>query len=123
MEAECWRPDRRPPCLKGPGSLRGSPSLSFRASSVPNSGTRPPSTRLPSSSVRGPRSATWSSSKGYDPQPHDPALGAGAGGRGHPVTTRRALLGTLAGGLIAAPLATPAQQAEKIYRIGVLFGG
>jgi putative ABC transport system substrate-binding protein len=36
------------------------------------------------------------------------------------VTTRRAFLGTLAGGLLAAPLVSEAQQAGKIYRIGVL---
>jgi ABC-type uncharacterized transport system substrate-binding protein len=39
------------------------------------------------------------------------------------VTTRRAFLGALAGGLFAAPLAVDAQQAEKIYRIGFLFYG
>ena len=33
---------------------------------------------------------------------------------------RRAFIGTLAGGLLAAPLAAGAQQAEKTYRIGVL---
>jgi len=36
------------------------------------------------------------------------------------VTTRRAFIGTLAGGLLAAPLAAEAQQAGKVYRIGVL---
>jgi putative ABC transport system substrate-binding protein len=39
------------------------------------------------------------------------------------VTTRRAFLGALAGGLLAAPLAANAQQAEKVYRIGFLFYG
>jgi putative ABC transport system substrate-binding protein len=33
---------------------------------------------------------------------------------------RRAFLGTLAGGLLAAPLAAEAQQAGKVYRIGLL---
>ena len=33
---------------------------------------------------------------------------------------RRVFIGTLAGGLLAAPLAANAQQAEKVYRIGVL---
>jgi putative ABC transport system substrate-binding protein len=33
---------------------------------------------------------------------------------------RRAFLGTLAGGLLAAPLATEAQPAGKVYRVGVL---
>ncbi len=33
---------------------------------------------------------------------------------------RRAFLGRLAGGLLAAPLAAAAQQAERVYRIGIL---
>ena len=33
---------------------------------------------------------------------------------------RRAFLGALAGGLLAAPLAARAQQAGKVYRIGFL---
>ena len=37
------------------------------------------------------------------------------------MTTRRAFLGTLAGGLLAAPLAAEAQQAGKVYRVGLLF--
>jgi putative ABC transport system substrate-binding protein len=36
------------------------------------------------------------------------------------VTTRRAFIGTLAGGLLVAPLAAEAQQAAKIARIGYL---
>jgi len=36
------------------------------------------------------------------------------------VTTRRAFIGTLAGGFLAAPLAAEAQQARKVYRIGML---
>jgi putative ABC transport system substrate-binding protein len=36
------------------------------------------------------------------------------------VTTRRAFIGTLASGLLAAPLAAGAQQAGKVYRIGFL---
>jgi putative ABC transport system substrate-binding protein len=39
------------------------------------------------------------------------------------VTTRRAFLGTLAGGLLATPLATEAQQPGKVPRIGVLYSG
>ncbi len=35
---------------------------------------------------------------------------------------RRAFLGTLTGGLLAAPLAAEGQQAGKIYRIGMLVG-
>ena len=38
------------------------------------------------------------------------------------MSTRRAFLGTLAGGLLAAPLGTEAQQAAKVYRIGLLGG-
>jgi putative ABC transport system substrate-binding protein len=36
------------------------------------------------------------------------------------VTTRRAFIGTLAGGLLAAPLTAEAQQAGKVYRLGML---
>ena len=36
---------------------------------------------------------------------------------------RREFIGTLAGGLVAAPLAAEAQQAGKVYRIGVLWAG
>ena len=38
------------------------------------------------------------------------------------MTTRRAFLGTVAGGLLAAPLAAEAQQAAKVARIGYLAG-
>jgi putative tryptophan/tyrosine transport system substrate-binding protein len=38
------------------------------------------------------------------------------------MTTRRALIGTLAGGFFAAPFAAWAQPAPKIYRIGLLGG-
>ena len=37
--------------------------------------------------------------------------------------TRRALLGTLAGGLLAAPLVAEAQQTGKVYRLGLLIPG
>ena len=36
---------------------------------------------------------------------------------------RRAFIGTLAGGLLAAPLAAQAQPAGKVYRIGYLLEG
>jgi putative tryptophan/tyrosine transport system substrate-binding protein len=39
------------------------------------------------------------------------------------VTTRREFIGTLAGGLLVAPLAAEAQQAGKVYRIGFLGAG
>ena len=39
------------------------------------------------------------------------------------MTTRRVFLGTLAGGLLAAPLAAHAQQAGKVWRVGVLSPG
>jgi ABC-type uncharacterized transport system substrate-binding protein len=38
------------------------------------------------------------------------------------VTTRRAFIGTLAGGLLAAPLVAGGQQAAKVYRLGLLGG-
>jgi putative ABC transport system substrate-binding protein len=37
------------------------------------------------------------------------------------VVTRRAFIGSLAGGLVAAPLAAKAQQAGKVYRVGLVF--
>jgi putative ABC transport system substrate-binding protein len=43
-----------------------------------------------------------------------------AGHRGHPAITRRAFVGTVIGGLIAAPLAAGAQQAGRVFRIGIL---
>jgi hypothetical protein len=36
------------------------------------------------------------------------------------VINRRAFLGAIAGGLLAAPLAAEAEQAGKVYRIGLL---
>jgi putative ABC transport system substrate-binding protein len=36
------------------------------------------------------------------------------------VVTRRAFLGTLAGGLLAAPLVAEGQQAGKVWRIGII---
>ena len=39
------------------------------------------------------------------------------------MTTRRAFIGTLAGGFLAAPLAAGAQSAGKVYRIGYLSTG
>ena len=43
-----------------------------------------------------------------------------ASGSVTPFMDRRAFIGTLAGGLLAAPLAAEAQQAGKVYRIGIL---
>jgi hypothetical protein len=34
---------------------------------------------------------------------------------------RRAFIGTVAGGLLAAPLAAEAQEARKVYRVGFLW--
>src|SRR5262245_19979667 len=42
---------------------------------------------------------------------------------GGPSMDRRTFLGTLAGGLVAAPLAAGAQQAGKVWRIGFLSAG
>ena len=56
------------------------------------------------------------------PRPHDPAGGAGAGGRGDPMMDRRAFIAG-AVGLLAAPLAAEAQQAGKVYRVGFLRAG
>ena len=39
------------------------------------------------------------------------------------MTTRRTFLGTLAGGLLAAPLGAQAQPAAKVYRVGVVLEG
>jgi putative tryptophan/tyrosine transport system substrate-binding protein len=55
--------------------------------------------------------------------PHHPAVAAAAGGRGDSVVHRRAFLGTLAGGLVAAPLAVEAREAGKVYRLGILSPG
>ena len=52
--------------------------------------------------------------------PDDPAVAPRAGGSGDRVMNRRAFLGTLAGGLLAAPPATEAQQVDGIARIGFL---
>jgi putative ABC transport system substrate-binding protein len=51
-----------------------------------------------------------------------PILAAGAGGSGDRVDRRRFLLTSL-GGALAAPLVAEAQQAGRVWRIGVLFGG
>ena len=48
------------------------------------------------------------------PRPDDPAVAPAAGGSGDRVMDRRAFIGTLAGGLLAAPLAAEAQPAAKI---------
>src|SRR5262249_56583214 len=49
--------------------------------------------------------------------------GAGAGASGDRMVDRRAFLGTLAGGLLAAPFAAETQQAGRVYRIGVVLQG
>ena len=56
------------------------------------------------------------------PWPHDPAVGARAGGRDHPVVNRRAFVaGSL--GLLAAPLAAEGQQRPSVARVAFLEGG
>ena len=42
---------------------------------------------------------------------------------GEPVTTRRVFLGTLACAILAAPCAAGAQQAGKVYRVGLISVG
>ena len=39
------------------------------------------------------------------------------------MTTRRTFIATLAGGFLAAPLPAEAQQAAKVYRVGVVLEG
>ena len=52
------------------------------------------------------------------------ALSNGAASRSViPLVDRRAFVGTLAGGFLAAPLAAQAQQAGKVYRVGILSPG
>src|SRR5262245_19739598 len=67
--------------------------------------------------MRGPRCdsispGSWPSRAAFD--------GRGGSTSGEPVMERRAFMGALAGGLLAAPLAAEGQQAGKIYRIGIL---
>src|SRR5258706_15172442 len=50
----------------------------------------------------------------------DPPVPPAAGGSPDRVMDRRTFLGTLTGGLLAAPLAAEAQVPEKIARIGML---
>ena len=54
------------------------------------------------------------------PRPHDPAVAPAAGRSGDRVMDRRTFLGTIAGGLLAVPLAAEAQPATKTSRIGYL---
>src|SRR5260370_24778866 len=54
------------------------------------------------------------------PRPHDPAVAPAAGGSGDRVMDRRAFIGTLAGSLLAAPLAAEAQPAGRVIKIGIL---
>src|SRR6266700_1329841 len=53
----------------------------------------------------------------------DPAVAAAAGRRDHPVICRRTFIGTMAGGLLATPLGTEAQQPARVAVIGVLNPG
>jgi putative ABC transport system substrate-binding protein len=54
---------------------------------------------------------------------HDAVIASRALSPVGPVTTRRTFLGTLAGGLLAAPFPADAQPAGKASRIGYLAGG
>src|SRR5262249_61529254 len=49
--------------------------------------------------------------------------GAGAGASGDRMVERRAFMGVLAGGRLAAPSAAETQQAGRVYRIGVVLQG
>src|SRR5882724_2334639 len=57
------------------------------------------------------------------PRADDPALAPPAGGSGDRVMDRRTFLGSLAGGLLAAPLAVGAQQGKLLPRLGILTTG
>src|SRR5260370_3824497 len=67
--------------------------------------------------------ATYQVRSGHQPQdrqgprPDDPAVAPAAGGSGDRVIDRRAFIGTLTGGLLAAPLAAMAQQPAKVHQI------
>ena len=54
------------------------------------------------------------------PRPDGPAVAPAAGRSGDRVMDRRMFLVTVAGGLLAPPLAVDAQPAAKVYRIGML---
>jgi putative ABC transport system substrate-binding protein len=61
-------------------------------------------------------------SYGPDAPPDDPPIGAAAGGSGHRVVDRRAFIASVAGGLLAAPLAAEAQRrVDRVYRVGFLW--
>ena len=53
----------------------------------------------------------------------DPRHRCGCCGRRDPMMDRRAFIGSLALGTLAAPRAAPAQPARKVYRIGILSLG
>src|SRR6185295_5778429 len=78
---------------------------------------------------RSPRRAADEVRVGHQPQdrqgprPDDPAVGAGAGGSGDRVMDRRAFISTLAGGLLAAPLAAQAQPRPRTARVAFLEAG
>ena len=55
-------------------------------------------------------------------QADNSAVGAGAGGSGDPVVNRRTFLRTLAGGMLASPLAAQGQS-QRTWRIGWLSAG
>src|SRR5262245_47880052 len=57
------------------------------------------------------------------PRFDDPAVTAPAGRSGNRVMDRRALLGTLADGLLSASLTAEAQQPGRLYKINYMRGG
>src|SRR6266404_989553 len=67
--------------------------------------------------------SSWSStSRPQGSRPDDPAVAPPAGRPGDRVVDRRAFIGMMAGGLLAAPVAAEAQQTRKVPRVGVLGG-
>jgi hypothetical protein len=81
------------------------------------------SPHLPICPSNGPPRSRWSSTS-WPPKASGSrsAVAPGSGGSNDRVMDRRAFLGALAGGLLAAPLAAEAQPAAKVPRIGFLTG-
>src|SRR5262249_15643431 len=76
---------------------------------------------------RSARRAAHEVRSGHQPQdrqgawPDNPTVAPRTSGPGDRVVERRTFIGTLTGGLLAAPLASEAQQGGKVWRIGYLL--